>query len=361
MEDLLRWDPEKRPNAQQSLKYSFFQVIPLPAAVNNGRFETKSNFSMSPLESERNKQMSRMNYFNHPQQNKVIQQKQMMIENNFYNFASNAVPVAVAAAKTTKLSENEREDDEKMEANEQNEQMELSDFNRSNGAPYDSFSLVNNHSSKLIVSTRDSDKCDAHQDRDPVKGFKLNGANENLSEKAKIDKSDEILKENIAGGRKVANGIINFSNDSIKNNRNDEVGSSLNGSSIDLSQARRFSIRRPSRFLIEDSEIVAEKISDIYVNRNVNSLYTNFENDFVKKNAANHHSKGFFLHHGPANGLRMNVVEPKVYQVFTKQQSRESLLEKPTQKSRDAKRASVGHEKWGSFEEDELTSILGLA
>lgn len=371
LEDLLRWDPEKRPNAQQSLKYSFFQLIPLPATVNNSRFESKSNFSMSPMESEHNKQMSRLSYFNNPQQNKIVQQKQMIIENNMYNIASNAAPAAVAPKQITN-TETECDDDEGIESNGRNasdeRENELTDS--IDAAPIDSLRIKNTHNSKFHLNTQ-KNNYNSRQDNGLNRTFKLK---EDVDESTKTD--GKPLPNSFS-----QNNIFSLSNTNVQNNRNEDNGSSLNGSSIDMSQTRRFSIRRSSRPMADDNDFATEKISDIYVNRNVNSLYSNhdYSNDFGKSHT--HHNKGFYLHNGPPNGQRLNIAEPKVYHVFTKQHSRDALLEKQRQqldeenaylatkliqapvktltKTRDTKRTSLAPETWGSFEEDELTSILG--
>lgn len=331
---------------------------------------------MSPLESERNKQLSRLSYLNHPQQNKIVQQKQMMIENNFYKFASNAGPVAVAEANITD-EPRERERENGKEAEETNVREERTEpTNGVSGAAIEGFAVKNNNNSSFNLNAADVGQSNVRQD-----GFKLNGAGEIADGPEPNGKSEE--NRTVGASQNVE---VNFSSTSIRNNRNDEIASSLNGSSVDLNQGRRFSIRRPSRLLNEDNDFVSEKISDIYVNRNVNNFYTNFDNsnEYARRNAANHHGKGFFLHNGPSNGQKMvNAAEPKVYHVFTKQQSREAIAEKqrlnedneylatkfaqasssvaakPMQRARDTKRSSIVADTWASFEEDELTNILG--
>lgn len=384
LEDLLRWDPEKRPTAQQSLKYSFFQVIPLPPA--NGRLqqqsqqqqaqqqhqqhqqqmpiEKKPNFSMSPLESARNKQFARLSHFNNSQQNKIIQQKQLILENNIYNFASSANSMV----RKNELDSN----DAKPPANN-----------------YVTENLIINKSvSNYSLGTQDSKNSHTRERDELVK----------VPPKAnKSNNTERILERNISEEKLSKETVNNGSANTIKNfNNNEDLVNSLN-ESIDFNASRRFSIRRSSRLPNED-DIIGEKISDIYVNRNINNLYGHFENSndgqasTNQRNMAydNHfstnHNKGFFLHNnGHVNGENMtNGAESKVYHVFTKQReksrelvekqrtleemeneylatkfSHSSIAKKQQPKYSDSKRASIGKETWGSFEEDELASILG--
>lgn len=334
---------------------------------------------MSPSETTRNKQFSRLSYANNGFPIKPLMQqplKPTILENVGGPQANNTITKDAPAGLSEAADDYGKETKASQGFTKLNESNSLMGAQEQPDVPQESLDSILKFEPK-------PENNNVIQD-----GFvKEYGTTKMANGNVKLD-SAKIALDNLVGNGSITNGFsLNNNYIGIDNNRSVSIANSLNGSA-DVTSTRRFSVRRTSQLGEANEPPQSEKISDIYVNRNISGLYPNangiVEPDRVsiRTNATiENHSKGFFLHGSRSNSQNPIVGGDSIYQGYMKQreQTRNILDRRPSYedgseylskllnssavrqpKPREVnKRPSINLETWESFEEDELTSILG--
>ena len=241
-------------------------------------------------------------------------------------------------------------------------------FSVLNGAPFSNLSNFNNNN-------QPEPSLDIHESDIQPNG---NNNNRKASLNGSIHGSIHDAINNGLRGTSIDQMIDSFS---LRNENGLVETANSFGSKIDETSTNKFAGRRRSR--VDENGSIREKISDIYVNRNVEQMYGNgvggqSNRDFAVVDRG-FQNKGFYLHNNAVNGELngANIGESRVYNIFSKQpgesgkgqsadvkengylavkmpsgvaQGRPTPFESSRNKSDD---------KWNTFEDDELAKILG--
>lgn len=392
--DLLHYDPEKRPTAQQALKYSFFQIIKRPSdtvhfplstshapQTLNGRF---SNLSFSSLDNDKLIKDLEFNrtFGNHPtfQSNGM---KQLILDNDkttslidtadyingdpFKNIKiENGIKFSVLNGGT--LNNNSS-------LNNQQRLEQSLDTNR-NVAPSNGF---NNHNNTTPASITSASLISQMSQITQRKNF-INSLqhDESATSTARVQTSDTM--SSINGHQQNSN--PNYRNQI--NNNNNSLNSEKPVNKYEYENSGKNDGQSKS-----ENKLLQEKISDIFVNRNVgqkykgdsiynNKLYNGSTNEPTHSQYPEngYRNKSFYLHDISVNNNNKIIVDngdAKVYNIFSKQRNNSISLDENGYLASKIPSASqtkgqyalkVTKEKpedlkRGSFEDDELEKILG--
>lgn len=379
LDELLQWDPEKRPSAQQSLKYTFFHVTkpssePVHTTLtkqqqNLGRNQGFQDDRVSHISLDDTDRYSKdnMSYRHYEQFNTVYQ-----YSNNF-------------------KSMNNRSDHSTKHSNEYSTNSDIpkwtkpieNGYNSSfqNNSNKSNSSLNNNYRLKMSVDDNDDD------DDDAMIGVKR--------EKKSSDKNPFGSKRNTSDTGFYSTITTQDSQVSAINQQNysNDATNGLNGTETIFNRAKskehmnHLKQRRNSQ--LDQNGLLNEKISDIYVNRDIGKLYEKnargsiFDNkiyngsnlneindthqNFIQKN----HS--FFLHERKSGNENK---DSKIYNIFSKQrlteprrsfQSMENGEENSylsaklisDVKSKPKKSITILDEQKSLFEDEQLDDLLG--
>lgn len=407
MIDFLLWEAEKRPTAQQALKYPFFHLtkrgsdpIHLPTSLltkhqqqqqiqNNIRNQNIANDRMSHISLDDSERYSSMDgsymarHYGHSNGHPPYQQQHQRSNNIHHQMNGFKQAMANGDAKDDDYLTDEAADSMKRTKFENGINSNLTNGELKHYAS----SMNNNYQSEISAEDANSELS-----MQPPNTF------------ASV-MSDTPLSSKIQTRHQQPNGHINY------NNHDNNTIAAMNGTKglinnhhTKMTEHRKdqapisgFHSRRNSRINDENSAFLNEKISDIFVNRNPGKLYNNcnapesiFNNklyngmesasqnsvrrsqDFVHKN------EGFFLHDN--NAAMMNG-ESKVYNIFSKQRQTKPISKYDTNGDNgheengylmmkmpnvQAKKPSIHrksiattmHEQ-NSFEDDELDKLLG--
>lgn len=397
----MRWDPEKRPSAQQALKYSFFQITKRPSdtvhlplntshltQTLNGRF---SNLSFSSLDNDKlTKDLEFQRNYGNQSIYKTNGIKQIILDNDqnstlidsadpFKNIKiENGIKFSVLNGGTINNST----------LNNQQRLEQSSDINRnvvqSNG--YNNAATA--AAASLTSASLSSQLSQVTQRKNMINSLQND---ENTTTTARIQSNDTISSLNSRQQN------INHNNNKFSDNNNSFGGERT------LNQFNNENIGQNDSRLKGENKLIQEKISDIFVNRNVGhvhnggSIYNNklyngiMDNNtleepiFSQHNENGYRNKGFYLHDNSVNHknkINSDNIDTKVYNIFSKQRSNNSInTEKQKQQfdegngylaakipsanqSKPQQFVSKSNEnmqerKRGSFEDEELERILG--
>lgn len=397
LKELLYWDPDKRPTAQQSLKYLFFQVIPLPSQhiVYKPATEQKHNFTAMTDDDNFKVDFAKPSLFAMTDAQKRIQQKQLMLENNIFNFAQGDLK---NLENSTFLSEDSGLVSAKVDENQVNggtraavvvaDNSVVGDDVLDNGINPIVSSAQNNTSSTNFNSIEPRPRKESAVDRSESNEAILNifqraNNNDSAQHMKKVSSRTILLDDYVPTAMHSVNNRNNFLNENIMNliNSQGNTGGYVDGNasqshsvshsgSIAADSNRRFSIRRPSR-LAEDNDLFREKISDIYINRNVSGIYPNGgtmkKNDLFERLPLSQNI-GFFLHNegsGVANRSGVRRGDGNMFQQRPVEEREGGYLDMKLQGSTRSSQQPVHEVKrttldsWGAIEDDKLARILG--
>lgn len=320
----MRWDPERRPTAQQSLKYPYFQMLKPTQPANQSHREPTATTSTAG----QFLQNSTSHIINNAGNN-----------NNYSGKANPQYSNGLANGRVSNVS----------------------------FASYDkvgSFDKVVDENQQLLVdkATPLKTTSDGNTTFQPTT-INLPDEQSSQEQKLTIQKSPIDPMSN-----RIASDDMNLS--------------LLNGMFSSMGNSRRPNLTKTDSILNEKSTVEgrsigavsnlsgSERINDIYVNRNVAALYNSSVRDTVipKPSSKTMHIsddpfsgvgyKGFYLHGSRVNSrLNSELNESKVYNAFSRKLRPDaSATIKQTQvRSWD----SLGKQEPVSFEDDELTNILG--
>lgn len=381
LEELMLWDSERRPSAQQALKYTFFQItkrgsdpIHMPSSLLakhqqqqqlHGRSQNFIDDHVSHIsldDAEKYVKDNAMSYRHFDQFNSV------------YRHANGVKQPIINGNQSTKQNPDYLTDTELSPKRTKPENgINTSLFNGDlNFTP----SLNNNYQSEVSADDAASEE-----------NFRKNPFATNTSD---TGFSSTVIRRNSH------NSITQLHH----NNSNNDTSTLVNGNKgifnhIKANEYRKEPIngiaqRRNSRFS-EQNMLLNEKISDIYVNRNLGKLYDNrgsiYNNKLYNGNEFNenntnrqpdfpHKNNTFFLHDNHSTHYNDNK-ESKIYNIFSKQrliqprqfepltndddEENSYLVVKMTSatKKQPKKSISIMHEKHDSFEDEELDKLLG--
>lgn len=379
LEDLLQWDPEKRPSAQQVLKHTFFQVgkpasepAHMPSSMSgkiqgqqhklhgrNGAFQDDRMSHKSLDISERYLKDSAPQYRNYNQFNSLYE-----YSNNFKSSLMNS------NEPSTKLINDFSNNVEHTKWTKPE-----NDYNSSfHGNSNKSTSLVNNnYRSKMSPHEMDDDEISIEKEITERNPFASKRNTSDTGFHSTITTQDSQMSELSPQ---------NYSNKtSAMLHRTD--------SSFDRAKSREFADAIKQRRNSQQNSLLNEKISDIYVNRNIGKLYENnvrgsiFDNktyngtndEQITRQEYTQKANPFFLHENKSANYNENR-ESKIYNIFSKQrtieprkfdQSKESndengyLLAKMSgdARSRPKKSITILDEQQNLFEDEQLDELLG--
>lgn len=326
---------------------------------------------------------------------KRIQQKQLILENNIFNFAQNDLK---NVENSKFLNEDSGFISAKVDENQVNgvtkavaaDNSVVSDDVLDNGIHQNRNSAQNITSStnfNSIESRPRMDSVDKSDLSDSILNIFQRANNNDPTQHMKTNQRTILLDEYVPTTITSVNNRNSFLNESLKNLINSQgiavsyvdsntshTNSVCNSGSIAANSNRRFSVRRPSR-LAEDNDLFREKISDIYINRNVSSIYPNAgtvkKNDVFERLPLSQNI-GFFLHNegsGVANRSGLRRGDASVFHqreqprpadereggyLEMKLQSSTRSTQQPVQ---EVKRSTL--DSWGAIEDDQLARILG--
>lgn len=404
LKELLYWDSDKRPTAQQSLKYLFFQVIPLPSQHIVYKSTTEQKYNFQPSDNDNSKSdFPKSSLFAINDAQKRIQQKQLMLENNIFNFSQND---------SNNLESNKflSEDSVLVSANvDENHVNGVSKAVVAENSAVVGEDVPDNgmnpkiNSGQMNTSSTNFNSIEPRPRNDSVDKSDLNDSILNIFQRANNNDSGQHMKK--ANARAIlldeyvpatintintVNNRNNFLNESLKNLINSQsnavsYGDSLTSHSNSVSNSgntaansnRRFSVRRPSR-LAEDNDSFREKISDIYINRNVSGIYPNGgtmkKNDLFERLPLSQNI-GFFLHNEGSGVSNRSGVRRGDVNVFQQREQQRPVAERECgylemklqggsvrssqqQPVQEVKRSTL--DSWGAIDEDDkLARILG--
>lgn len=387
LEEFMLWDSERRPSAQQALKYTFFQItkrgsdpIHMPASLlakhqqqqqllgrsQNFIDDHVSHFSLD--DAEKYSKDSAVSYRHFDQYNPVYRHgngiKQTMVNGNGIG---NGIQHSSTKPNPDYLTDAELSPKRTKPENGINSSLFNGDIN--NFTP----TLNNNYQSEVSAENP----------------FTTNTSDTGFSSTVtRRNSQNSIIPTNHTNNdmSTIANGTKGIFNHHVKQANNDFRKEPING----IVQQRR-----NSRFS-EQNMLLNEKISDIYVNRNLGKLYDNRGsiynnkmyngngngNDF-NENGANrqpdfqHKNNTFFLHDTHSTHYN-DSKESKIYNIFSKQRllqprafeqanndddddENSYLVVKMTSaaKNQPKKSISIMHEHQHAFEDEELDKLLG--
>lgn len=366
LDEFLQWDSDKRPSAQQALKYTFFQItkrgsdpIHMPSSLlakhqqhNHGRgFEDHvSHVSLDDVEKYKDHPVSfrKFEQFNsHRQPTNGV--KQPLMNGNHPNLTD-----ADRSPKRTKPENG----------------IKTSIFN----GDYNNSSLNNNYQSEVSADDAVSEEMMrkypfATNTSDT--GFSSTITTRNSQNSSTIAQTNYQNDASIAlNGTKTVYGKGNEHKDGVNSRRNSRI--------------------------IDQNPLMNEKISDIYVNRNLGKLYDNtirgsIYNNKLYNNELNedtgtrpqefsYKNQTFFLHDNNSTHFNENHRESKIYNIFSKQRlAKPRKFEQPNDIDDDEddenaylqmkmqnaaqkqpkKSISIMRERRDSFEDEELDRLLG--
>lgn len=400
--DFLLWEAEKRPTAQQALKYPFFHItkrgsdpIHMPISLltkhqqqqqiqqirnQNIANDRMSHISLDDSERYSSKDGNYMTrHYSHINGHTHYQQQHQQ-SNNIHQMNGFKQAMANGDAKDDDYLTDEAEDSMKRTKFENGINSNLTNGELKHYAS----SMNNNYQSE--ISAED--------------------ANSELSVQlpntfASVMSDTPLSLTTIQTRHQPPNGHINYNNHDINTitamNGTKGLNSKMTEHRKDQAAINGFNSRRNSRINDENSAFLNEKISDIFVNRNPGKLYNNnynapgsiFNNklyngmESVSQNSATrsqdfgYKNKGFFLH--DINAAILNG-ESKVYNIFSKQRQTKPIkydtngdsgqeeneylmMKMPNVQSKKSSNhrksiATTMHEQ-DSFEDDELDKLLG--
>lgn len=391
--DFLLWNAEKRPTAQQALKYPFFHItklgsdlIQLPTSlltkhqqqqqIQQIRNQNIANDRMSHISLDDGSERYSSNdgnymtrHYSHLNGHTHYQQKHQQ-SNNTHQINDVKQATANDDAKHDDYLTDEAEDSMK-----RTKFKNGINSNLTNGELKHYASSMNNNNYQSEIS---ADDANSEVSMQPQNTF--------ASAMSETPFSLTIQKRH-----QQPNGHINYNNNHDNNNKiaasNGTKGLIRNNHRKDqASSIGGFNSRRNSRINDENSAFFNEKISDIFVNRNPAKLYNsnnNNNNDYnapgsifnnklyngmepVSQNSATrsqdfgYKNKGFFLHD---NNTAMMNGESKLYNIFSKQRQTNGMMKMPNVQAKklSVHRKSVTntmHEQ-DSFEDEQLDKLLG--
>lgn len=485
LEDCLQWDPEKRPTAQQALKYPFFQItkrastdtvhtIPLTTShiisqqqqssiqshhlhhqttIPNGRTTNMSFASLDNNHVDNNTFTSDSEFMrnygvaSHTTIYPSNGIKQIVLENNRRNSINNG---------NNGNNQNNNTSAKTMNANDFDEDTITKSMKIENGINFSLFNGAFNNSSALNNHHQPERSLDASENVSQPIGYNNSISTSSVNNSNQTNSNNKLKQNPIANYRDVRQDTIdmgtaissstitqtshdspmpnsNAYNGSVRQNgnsaittariqTNDTLQSALvhrppangyvNGmkamSNANTELFNGFDARRGSRATIDENPFFKEKISDIFVNRNVGgggagapplgklyngsngniynqNSYANKETEATSPIDYGQKSKAFYLHDAnqPSidDSIYENNTDAKVYNIFSKQRLAKSFTQ---EKSKNAgieensylamKMPSVPapnkHQtqktkqmkvqpNWDLFEDDELAKILG--
>lgn len=486
LEDCLQWDPEKRPTAQQALKYPFFQItkratdtvhtIPLTTSHIMSQQQQSSivpsHHHQSTIPNGRTTNMSFASLDNHHVDNNKFTSdaefmrnygvashttiypsngiKQIVMENNRRNSINNHTNGT--GNNTIANNNNDNANDNACTiANDFDEDDTIKSMNIVNGKNFSLFNGAFNNSSALLNNHHQPERSlDASANVSQPIGYSSSIGNSANKSNATINNNNnsQKLKQNemanyrdarqdaVDMGTAISSSTItqtsrdspmpnsNAFNGHVRQNgnsaittariqTNDTVHSVLvhrpaNGMKATNELFNGFDSRRNSGTQMDDNPFFKEKISDIFVNRNVGGggggggaaakLYNGYGgNGYKQKMYSNkvtevespidygqQKSKSFYLHDAKKPSIDDSIFESadaKVYNIFSKQRLAKSFTQEKninagneengylamkmptvagpnkqkTQKSTQMKQQP----NWDLFEDDELAKILG--
>lgn len=402
LEDFLRWEPEKRPTAQQALKYSFFQITKRPSdtvhlplntshmsQTLNGRF---SNLSFSSLDNDKlTNDLDFQRNFGNPSIYKANGIKQIILDND----KGNGVIDASDPYKSNKIENGIKFsvlNGGTINNPTLNNQQRLEQSSDTNRNVVQSNGYNNATTASLTSASLSSQLSQITQRKNLINSLQYD---ENAATTARLRSNDTMSSLNSH-----QQNIINDNNNNSKtfsdNNNNKSFGSDK-----PFNKFESENVGQSDSHLKSGNKLLQEKISDIFVNRNVgqvynggsiynNKLYNGISDNsnideaiFSQFNDNGFRNKGFYLHDNTVNqGNKINAesAEAKVYNIFSKQKSNNSIsMEKQmfdqgnsylASKIPSANQAkpqqfvhksteSLKDQKRGSFEDEELERILG--
>lgn len=365
LNEFMLWDSERRPSAQQALKYPFFQIVkrssePFHVSTSllskhqqmNGRNQTLASDHISNISLDDSSKESFTAARHHGS------------FNNHYQHTNH-----LNGLNSKNLSDYQLDADESM--------IRTKIENGINS------SITNGDSKNFITSINNNYQSEISVDGDAA-------SETMLPSHTFTNKGNDIIIPSTLSTRNTQNLLANQSNGLI-NNYNIEAITLLNATKSQLNHGKNsnfrkepingFNSRRNSR-VNDENTLLNEKISDIFVNRNPGKLYNNNVGGSIYNNALynggaqdfGYKNKAFFLHENSANDSDFNT-DSKVYNVFSKQRTVKPiiynqnskddeensylLVKMPSAVKKQQKKTIAMYDQSDAFEDDELDKLLG--
>lgn len=383
LEELLQWDPEKRPSAQQALKNMFFQV---------GKPASEPAHMPSSMSGKIQGQQQKVLGRNAGYQDDRVSHKSLDISerylkdsapqyrnynqfNSLYEYSNNFNSSLMNSDQSTKLINDFSNNIEHSKWTKPENDYNSSFHGNSNKI---TSSVNNNYRPKMSADDMDDDD----DDDDDI------SIDKEISERnpfaSKRNTSDTGFHSTIT----TQDSQISELSPKNYSNKTSAVLHRADGS-FDRAKSKELADAIKQRRNSQQNSLLNEKISDIYVNRNIGKLYENnvrgsiFDNKMyngldgeqITRQDYTQRANPFFLHENKSANYNENR-ESKIYNIFSKQrsieprkfdQSKESgeengyLLAKMSSDARQRPKKSITilDEQQSLFEDEQLDELLG--